>query len=88
MTIGPALPIGDLVRRVRQGQVAIVFFDTGTDFGHFSTLVGVAGRRPILPYTNRGTMGVRTFQSRWTAPGICRQCVFVRRRPTAPERVR
>jgi hypothetical protein len=79
MVAGPALSVAGLLGRVRRGEVAVVLFNTDDGDGHFSPLIGVQGRRLILPYTSQGGMDARTFRRRWTAPGICQQCVLVRR---------
>ena len=79
LTVGPAVSVPGLLARVRRGEIAIVCFDTAGGAGHFSPLTGVQGRRLLLPHTDLGGMDARTFGRRWTAPGICRQCVLVRR---------
>lgn len=74
--MGEALRVDQLLARIRRGEVAIVCCDTDTGDGHFSPLLGVEQDRLILPYTDQGGMDVEEFERRWTAPGICRQCVF------------
>lgn len=76
MVVGPAIPIDELLHRIRKGEVAIVSFDTEAGIGHFSPLIGVKGRHLVLPYTEKGIMEIAEFERRWSAPGICRQCVF------------
>lgn len=73
VVMGEALQVDELLHRIREGEVAIVSFDTVAQVGHFSPLIGVRRRRLILPYTDKGEMDVEEFERRWTAPGICRQ---------------
>lgn len=78
---GEALGIEQLLDRVRAGETAIVGFETDEGNGHFTPLIGVKRRWLILPYTDRGGMSISQFEKRWSAPGICRQCVLVSRHP-------
>lgn len=79
VVMGKALQVDELVPRIRQGEVAVVCFNTAAGDGHFSPLIGIKRRHLVLPYTERGEMDVEEFERRWTAPGICRQCVFASR---------
>jgi hypothetical protein len=79
VVIGKALQVKELLDRIRSGEVAIVCFETDAGEGHFSPLIGVKRRKLVLPYTDQGKMDIEEFERRWTAPGICRQCVFATR---------
>lgn len=79
IVLGNPLPVDELLGRIRGGEVAIVYFKTDNANGHFSPLIGIAGRRLVLPYTDMGAMDVEEFEERWTAPGFCRQCIFATR---------
>jgi len=79
VVLGDALKIGELVDRIRAGEVAIVYFNTDENTGHFTPLIGVSRNRLILPNTDLGFMSIPEFEARWSAPGICRQCVFAAR---------
>jgi len=79
VVVGNALQVNELLNRIRSGEVAIVCFNTDAGDGHFSPLIGVKRRQLVLPYTDQGRMDVEEFERRWTAPGICRQCVFAAR---------
>jgi hypothetical protein len=79
VVMGKALQVDELLNRIRHGEIAIVFFDTDAGGGHFSPLIGVKRQRLVLPYTDVGEMDAEEFERRWTAPGICRQCVFASR---------
>ena len=79
VVLGEALRVDELLDRVRSGRIAIVCFNTDEGHGHFTPLTGVRGRRLVLPYTEQGSMGILDFERRWTAPGICRQCVLTAR---------
>jgi hypothetical protein len=76
IVVEDALKVSEILDRVRCGEVAIVSFDTDDGDGHFSPLIGAKGRRLVLPYTENGIMDVEEFESRWTAPAICRQCIL------------
>ncbi len=76
VVMGEAHEVDELLHRIRQREVVIVSFDTVAQFGHFSPLIGVKRQRLVLPYTDVGEMDAEEFERRWTAPRICRQCVF------------
>jgi hypothetical protein len=76
VVVRDALPVNELLHRIRCGEVAIVYFETDVGNGHFTPLIGVKRRQLVLPYAEHGGMDVEEFEWRWSAPGICRQCVF------------
>jgi hypothetical protein len=77
--VGEALPLNELLARIRGGEVALVSFDVDAENSHYSPLIRVSRGHLILPYTERGRMRIEEFEERWAAPGICRQCAFAAR---------
>jgi hypothetical protein len=72
-----AIPIEQLTAKIRDGKVAIVYFDTDEHYGHFSPLTAIHKGRLILPYTDCGSMSIDEFDAKWKRPGVCRQCIIV-----------
>ena len=73
----PALAVEQLLDLRRRGCVPVVLFNTDSDLGHFSPLIGETDGTLLLPLADRGNMSIDEFLIRWSAPGICRQCVIV-----------
>lgn len=77
VSINPAVDLKFLRSQIGQGRLPIVIYDAPDDEGHFSPLLDVVGGKVILPFDQKKEMSVREFQSRWAAPGFCRQCMVV-----------
>jgi hypothetical protein len=76
----PALSLPRLVQKVKEGDLAIVFYDSRLGIGHISPLVAVRGTLMVVPYDDDGIISLRDFAKRWSADGICRQCVVIRQK--------
>jgi hypothetical protein len=75
--VQPAVDLPILLRERRRGRVPIVLYNTSSDQGHFSPLLGVRREILRLPLADDGTMPVSEFLARWTAPEILRQAIIV-----------
>jgi hypothetical protein len=73
----PALTTAELTDAFHFGRVALVYLDSDEDTGHFSPLIAVQNSRAILPNTDRGSMPIGEFETKWSALGICRQCILI-----------
>ena len=77
--VNAAIDLPDLLARVDDRHVAIVFYDADAETGHFSPLAGCEDERLVLPNDPAGGMEADRFEALWRAPGILRQCVLVSR---------
>ena len=75
--VRPALTSEQLLDEVQRDHVSIVLFNTDSDQGHFSPLLGEIDGKLHLPLANQGSMSRDEFRMRWSAPGILRQCVVI-----------
>jgi hypothetical protein len=75
----PALDLPAVLRERRRGRIPIVFFNTSSDVGHFSPLLGIRNGQLRLPLAEGGKMSESDFIRRWTEPEILRQCVITSR---------
>ena len=75
--VRPAVELSVLLRERRKGRVPIVLYDTASESGHFSPLLGRRGSLLRLTLAPGGTIPTDQFLSAWSAPGILRQCVIV-----------
>jgi hypothetical protein len=75
--IGPALDLPILLRERQRGRLPIVFFNSSSDVGHFSPLLGLRRGVLRLPLADDGTVPVSEFLARWSDPGILRQSIVV-----------
>jgi len=76
IVVKPAVDLLDLLRERKHGRVPIVLFNTSSDVGHFSPVLGMRRRILRLPLAEGGTMPAEEFLDRWSAPEILRQCVI------------
>jgi hypothetical protein len=58
--------------------IPIILYNTDSDAGHFSPVVGVDGNLVFLPHTDERHMQKAELEERWSAPCILRQCILVR----------
>jgi len=72
-----ALTVQKLTAALRSGRIAVVYFNADERTGHFSPLTSVRRGRLILPNTERGSMLIDEFETKWNGPDICRQCILV-----------
>jgi hypothetical protein len=79
LSVEPALDLPSLLRERRRGRIPIVLFDTASESGHFSPLLGNRNGVLRLPLASGGTMPTDEFLAAWSAPGILNQCVIVGR---------
>jgi hypothetical protein len=75
----PALELSAIFRERKRGRIPIVFFNTPTDVGHFSPLLGIQNGELRLPLADGGKMSEGDFLDRWSEPEILRQCVITSR---------
>lgn len=73
----PALTVEQLLDRVQRGHLPIVLFNTDSDLGHFSPLLGETDGELQLPLAAESSMSQDKFLIRWSAPGILKQCVII-----------
>lgn len=73
----PAMNLSTLLKERRRGKIPIVLFNTDSDVGHFSPLLGRRRGNLLLPLAENGEMNVDEFLSRWSEEGILRQCIVV-----------
>lgn len=73
----PALELSEVLRQRRRGRIPIVLFNTPANCWHFSPLLGRRNGTLRLPLAEGGRMSENEFVSRWSEPGILRQCVIV-----------
>jgi hypothetical protein len=77
LLIEPAVDLPALLRERKRGRVPIVFFNTSSGVGHFSPLLALRGGVLHLPLAEGEGMPPSEFLTRWSSPGILRQCVIV-----------
>jgi hypothetical protein len=70
-----ATDLSELLASRRRRRIPIVLYDTASESGHFSIILGT--RRAMLRLAERKLMPTEEFIAAWTAPRILRQCVFV-----------
>ena len=75
--VRPALSLEQLLDEVQRDHVSIVLFNTDSDQGHFSPLLGETDGKLQLPLASQGSMSRDEFRMRWSASGILRQCVVI-----------
>jgi len=75
IVVEPALELSEVLRRRSRGNIPIVLFDTPSNVGHFSPLLGLRNGTLRLPLADGGKMDESIFVARWSAPDILRQCV-------------
>lgn len=76
LVVQPAIDLPNLLRERKRGRIPIVLFNTSSDLGHFSPLLGVRHDVLHLPLAEGVGMSVDEFLARWSAPEILRQCVI------------
>jgi hypothetical protein len=79
LPLEPALDLAALLRERRRGRIPIVFFNTPSDVGHFSPLLGIRSGLLRLSLADNGAMLTSDFLTRWSEPEILRQSVIVGR---------
>lgn len=77
--VGQAVSLRSILSLFPQA-VPVVFYNERGDQGHFSPLLGRLGTRLVLPFANTASISERAFFRLWSAEGICRQCLIVRRK--------
>jgi hypothetical protein len=77
ITINSAANLNFLRSQIRQSRLPILLYDSADGTGHFSPLLGIIGRKLILPFDQQNGLYISDFQNRWKAKGICRQCIIV-----------
>jgi hypothetical protein len=75
-----ALSLEQVLQTRSQRAVPIVFYETADGQGHFSPLIGARNGRLVLPLDENRTVRREDFLLRWTAPGVLRQAIIVKRR--------
>jgi hypothetical protein len=76
LVVEPPVDLSFLLRQRRLGRIPIVFFNTDSDVGHFSPLLGVRNGELRLPMAEGGSMRIDDFLAKWSAEGIHRQCAI------------
>ncbi len=79
LAVRPALDLPSVLRERKRGRIPIVLFNTPSDSGHFSPLLGHRSGVLRLPLAEGRAMPTEEFLVAWSAPGILRQCVVVGR---------
>jgi hypothetical protein len=77
LPLEPALDLTALLKERRRGRIPIVFYNTSSDIGHFSPLLGIRSGLLRLPFAESRTMPISEFLTRWSEPEILRQSVVV-----------
>ena len=72
----PVLELSALLSQRRRGRIPIVLFNTDSNLGHFSPLLGSRRGLLKLPLADNELMPIEEFLVRWSAPEILRQCVI------------
>lgn len=72
----PALELSAVLSELKRGRIPIVFYNTDSDIGHFSPLLGVRNGVLRLPLADGGKMSEQDFLVKWSEPDILRQCVI------------
>ena len=72
----PALSLPALISAWKHGAIPIVFYNTESNNGHFSPLLGSRNGQLRLPLAESGRMAESEFVTRWSGPEILRQCVI------------
>jgi hypothetical protein len=72
----PALELPALITARKRGAIPIVFYNTESNNGHFSPLLGARNGYLRLPLAESGKMTESDFVSRWSEPEVLRQCVI------------
>lgn len=74
-----AITIDNLLRKINEDYISIVYFEASRGIGHFSPLIGNRNRSLLLTYTENGKMNIKKFKRKWNAAGYCRQCILIHR---------
>jgi hypothetical protein len=74
-----ALSLEGVLHERRCGRIPILFFNTASNVGHFSPLLGVRNGVLRLPLADGKKIPESDFLDRWSEPDILRQCVIVSR---------
>jgi hypothetical protein len=82
--VEPAIHPSELLKIINRETIAIVFYNTDLNQGHFSPLIGTRNGKLILPYSEKGMMSEVEFVERSSAADILRQCVIVSRKSATP----
>jgi hypothetical protein len=77
LPVKKAIRLADLLSSVRSNQIAVVLYDSPRGDAHFSPLLGRRLDRLVLPYDDDGGLDLQTFNRRWRAPEVLRQCMIV-----------
>ncbi len=77
--VEPALELPAVLRERKRGRIPIMFFNTSSDVGHFSPLLGLHNGELTVPLVKGGKMSEGDFLDRWSEPVILRQCVIAGR---------
>lgn len=70
-----AIDLSELLAQRRRGRIPIVFYNTPSDSGHFSIILGTSGG--TLRLAEGQSIPREEFLAAWTAPRILKQCVIV-----------
>jgi hypothetical protein len=70
-----AIDLPELLALWRRRRIPIVLYDTHSEAGHFSIILGT--NRGMLRLAEDKLLAKEEFIAAWTAPRILRQCVFV-----------
>jgi hypothetical protein len=76
IAVQPPVDLSVLLRERRKGRVPIVLYDTASESGHFSPLLGRKDDHLRLPLAPEGAMPIDEFLAAWSVPGILKQCVI------------
>ena len=70
-----AIDLSELLAQRRRGRIPIVLYNTSSDSGHFSIILGTSGG--TLRLAEGQSIPREEFLAAWTAPRILKQCVIV-----------
>lgn len=71
----PAVDLSSLAVALRRGEIPIVLFNLESGVPHFSPYTGTGKGKVRLPLADGEAIPKDRFLTRWSEPGILRQCV-------------
>jgi len=77
LRIEQPIEVSEFNKLLKSGKHLIVFYDEGTDDGHFSPVESVESESIKLPMSNYGDLSILDFQERRARPEFLKQTVEI-----------
>ena len=75
--VNNAISLEALLKQISPNQIAIVLYNTDSNYAHLTPLLGEKKDEIILPYADYGLMPKQEFLKRWNESEILKQCLLV-----------